>query len=366
VGVSKLYRTVEDQAEVLLSRAEDMLWPPGSDRRVPWRDVMSRALTNERWPWLPPKGLETLRKIAEGRGRWRYSEEGYVEKGPFPQAKTRVIVSERDYKEETGTATLEVLARDAGQHGRLHYAQDLNVTADSPCVPDTIYESDATVLWFLAIDADGEHETGEMKRWENKLTLTHHAVVLPGGKRRVELTVKPRGTIRWNITGANPKEGAIYAGPIDIPGDAETTVYAYAEDRNVGASRSFTIPRADQTGPSIIKAQPARLRKKLDFRGSSETYSALVNLESLQATLAGGVTLSIGEGARAVTLRFGSDAAIRGDVIRVFIDAARSALGNPAADVVLRVEEVQFQSGHDLETFLEKQKLDVATGEVEQ
>ena len=366
VGVSKLYRTVEDQAEVLLARAEEMLWPAGGDRRVPWRDVASRALTNERWPWLPPKGLETLRKIAEGRGRWRYSEEGYVEKGPFPKAVTRVIVSERDYKEETGTATLEVLARDAGQHGRVHYAKEPNVTANSPCVPDSIFETDDTVLWFLAVDADGEHETGEAKRWENKLTLTHNPVVLPGGKRRVELTVKPRGTIRWNTTGANPKEGAVYAGAIDIPGDAETTVYAYAEEQNVGASRSFTIPRADQAGPSIVKAQPARLRKKLDFRGSTETYSALVNLESLQATLEGGVSLTIGEGAKAVTLRFGSDTAIQGAVIRIFIEAARDALVNPGADVVLRLEEVQFLSGHDLETFLEKQKLNVATGEVEQ
>jgi hypothetical protein len=53
-------------------------------------------------------------------------------------------------------------------------------------------------------------------------------------------------------------------------------------------------------------------------------------------------------------------------VIRIFIDAARDALVNPGADVVLRLEEVQFLSGHDLETFLEKQKLNVATGEVEQ
>lgn len=367
VGVSKLYRSTDEQvADVLIGRAEEMLWPAGGERRVPWRDVASRALTNERWPWLPPKGLEGLRKIAEGRGRWRYSEEGYVEKGPFPKAKTRVIVSERDYKEESGTATLEALARDAGQHGRVHYAKDSNVTADSPCISDTIFETTDTVLWFLATDPDGEHETGEAKRWENKLTLTHHPVLLPGGKRRVELTVKPRGVIRWNTTGANPKEGAVYKGPIDIPGDAETTVYAYAEDQGVGHSRNFTIPRADQTGPSIVKTKPAHLRKKLDFRGSSETYAALANLESLQATLAGGVSLTIGEGARAITTRFGSDTAIQGAVIRAFIDEARNALMNPTADVVLRLEDVSFQSGHDLETFVEKQRLDVATGDVEQ
>jgi hypothetical protein len=222
------------------------------------------------------------------------------------------------------------------------------------------------VLWLRAIDPDLEHETGDAKRWENRLTLTHQPVVLPGGKRRLELTVKPRGIIRWNTTGANPKDGAIYTGPIDIPGEAETTVYAYAEDQGVGHSRNFTIPRADQTGPSIVKTKPARLHKKLDFRGSTETYAALLTLESMQATLAGGVSLTIGDGARSIVTRFGSEAAIQGPVVRAFIDAARDALNNPLADVVLRVEDVSFKSGHDLETFAERQRLDMATGDVEQ
>ncbi len=365
VGVSKLYRTVDDQAEVLRTRAEDMLWPPGGDRRVPWRDVVSRALTNERWPWLPPKGLETLRRVAEGRGWWRYSEDGYVEKGPFPKAKTRVLVPERGYKEETGMATLEVIARDAGQHGRVHYANDPNVTTQSPYLSDAVHETTDTVLWFLAIDPDGEHETGEVKRWENKLTLTHERVILPGGKRRVELSVKPRGTIRWNITGANPKEGAVYTGPIDIPGDAETTVYAYAEDQGVGASRNFIVPKADQSGPSIVKTQPAHLRKKLEFRGSTETFSALTNLESVHS-LTSGVAVTVGEGTRAIFTRFGSDISIGGGVIRSFIEQARETLANPIADVLLRLEDVSFNSGHDLETFAEKHRLDIAPGDVDQ
>ncbi|MDX1982043.1 MAG: anti-phage-associated DUF499 domain-containing protein [Bryobacteraceae bacterium] len=366
LGVSKLYRSVEENADMLMGRAEETLWPAGGDRRAPWRDVSSRALTNERWPWLPSKGLEALRKIAEGRGRWRYSEEGYIEKGPFPKAKTRVIVAERDYKEESGTATLEVLARDAGPRGRVHYSKDANVTAESPCVTDTIFETDETVLWFLAIDPDGEHEKGDVKRWENRLHVTHQPVQLPGGKRRVELTVKPRGVVRWNLTGANPKEGTVYTGPIEIPGDAETALYVYAEDQGVGSARTFPIPRADQKGPIIDKKKPARLRKKLDFRGSTETYGALANLEAVQARFSGGVSLTVGEGAKAVSMRFGSETSIQGTIVRKFIDEAREALGNPTADVVLRLEDVKFPSGHDLETFAEKQRVDVGAGEVEQ
>lgn len=231
---------------------------------------------------------------------------------------------------------------------------------------DTIFETSETVLWFVAIDPDAAHEAGDPHRWENKLTVTHERFTLPGGKRRIELTVKPRGVIRWNITGANPKEGSIYSGPIDLPGDSELAIYAYAEDSGVGATRSFAIPRADQTGPSIDKSRPARLRRKLDFRGSTDAFVALVEFEALQVTLTGGVSLSVGEGSAAITTRFGSDAAIHGSDLRRFIDAGREALQNPTADVVIRVEDLRFQSGHDLENFLEKHKLDAASGEVEQ
>jgi hypothetical protein len=77
---------------------------------------------------------------------WKYSEEGYIEKGPFPKSRTRALVAERDYKEASGTATLDILAKDAGPHGRIHFVCEPRVSAESPTVPDAIFETDATVL----------------------------------------------------------------------------------------------------------------------------------------------------------------------------------------------------------------------------
>ena len=64
--------------------------------------------------------------------------------------------------------------------------------------------------------------------------------------------------------------------------------------------------------------------------------------------------------------RFGSDTVMDSPTVRAFIEAARNALQNETADVVLRLEDVKFLSGHDLETFAEKQRIDVAAGDVEQ
>ncbi len=365
VGASKLYRNVEENAETLLSRAEDMLWPGGGERRIPWRDVVSRTVTNERWPWLPAKGIETLRAIAAGHGRWRYSEDGYIEKGPFPPPSTRVTVSERDYDDQTGEATLEILARDTGKSGRVHYAANSAVGDSSPTVPDTIWKTDATVLWFVAIDPDGQHETGDPVKWANKLTLTHQPRT-GGGKRIVELTVKPRGQIRWNMTGASPAEGEIYGGPIEINSTDAVTIYAYAEDAGVNVQRSFTIPAINQKGPAIDKTIPARLRKRVDLRGNADAFKAINNAKVLNVKLSGGVSLTVGDGNRTVTTRFGSDAIIKANDIEAFISAARLALDNDTADVVLRMDDLQFSSGHDLETFMETIGIEPDPGEVEQ
>lgn len=365
VGASKLYRNIDENVEMLLTRAEDMLWPAGGERRIPWRDVVSRAVSNERWPWLPPKGIETLRTIATGQGRWRYTEDGYIEKGPFPPPRTGVTVSQRDYIEATGEATLEILPRDAGKAGRVHYAASSQVSALSPVVPDTIWKTDATTLWFVAIDPDGKHETGEPVRWSNKLTLTHQPKTV-GTRRTVELTVKPRGEIRWNTTGANAREGAVYKDPIELPGTEAVTIYAYAEDCGVSTTRNFSIPAVDQKGPTIDPRKPAKLRRRVDFQGNSEAFSAINTAKAVSAKLTGGISLTVGEGSRTVSTRFGTDTEVKAEDIETFIAAARTALRNETAEVVLRVDDLVFGSGHDLETFLQKLDIDPEAGEVEQ
>ena len=67
-----------------------MLWIAGGDRRARWKDIEEQAICNVRWPWLPPKGLDDLRRRAIDTGDWRDNSDGYIEKGPFPPPKTSV------------------------------------------------------------------------------------------------------------------------------------------------------------------------------------------------------------------------------------------------------------------------------------
>src|SRR5262249_30566542 len=153
----------------------------------------------------------------------------------------------------------------------------------------------------------------------------------------VELTVKPRGAIRWNSTGANPREGTPYAGPIELDGTGAVTIYVYAEDDGVSTTRSFAIPAVDQKGPTIDRSKPAKLRKRVDFQGNRDAFSAINSAKAMNARFSGGVSLTVGSGARTVTTRFGADATISAIDVETFIAAARHALVDEAAEVFLRV-----------------------------
>jgi hypothetical protein len=363
-GASKLEVGVtNDNADALILRAEEQLWG-GAEKRIPWKDVTSRATTNPRWTWLPPKALEDLRTKAVGQDRWRYTEDGYIEKGPFPPPKTSVAIQERAYDDATGKATLEVSARDAGVHGRVHYAKTADVASASAQLSDVVFETDETVLYFRSIDPDGKHETGDAVRWTNRLTITHDRKEQLG-KRTVELTVVPRGSLRWNTTGINPKEGAPYTGPIELSGDDDLTLYVYAEDGGVTAIREFLIPKPNQKGTVIDKQKPAVLKKKLTQDGNGPAFASIKAAKDAKASFVG-ISVEVGKGAKNALTRFGSESTVTGEAVETFIKAARAALGDETAEVKITFGVMNFPTGHDLEVFLKGMSLDVGVKEVEQ
>ena len=348
---------------MLMERAETMLWP-ATERRAPWRDIVHRAVTNSRWLWLPPKGLETLKRSPSAK-----------DDGAGPRTVTLRRGRSRLCGPRCRCPSGTIRSRPARRPSRsLHATLDLTAACTirrnrtsrqiARSFPDTIFETDETALYFLAVDPDGQHETGEVVPWQNRLTLTHRPRILPG-KRIVELTVKPRGTIRWTTTGRTQSTAPSTTGRSSSPSEADVTIFAYAEDKGVSTSRNFLIPSAEQGSFAIDPTKPAHLRKKLHYRGNNEAFAALNTVKGLQVRL-GNVSVEIGEGARNVITRFGSETVIAPEDLEQFIATARRAIGDDTAEVKLGFGDLRFSSGHDLETFLAKLGVEIGAGEVDQ
>jgi hypothetical protein len=365
-GASKLIvnLTEEGVLPALRARVEDILWGT-TERKTRWKDVEERSICNVRWPWLPPRGLDQVKQAALGTGQWRDSGDGYIEKGPFPAAKTSVKVVVRGYDDLTGVSTIELTATDAGPNGRIHWAATGDVSAKSPVVPDLIIERDETVLWFLAVDPDGKHETGEPVKWSNTLTLTYDPKEVMG-KRTVALTVKPRGNIRWNTDGTNPREGKPYTGPIAIDGDGEVKVYAYAEDVGVETTKTFTVRPAKAGEIQLDPDKPVVIKKRLKIATTIDVFSTLKALKVAHGKLKGSLAVTVGQGDVNATTRFGPQTVLAPDALEAFLGAGRGALGNDTAETEVGFAEVHFETAREMEEFVKTVGWAVGKDEVEQ
>ncbi|SMQ85914.1 Protein of unknown function [Devosia lucknowensis] len=357
----KLVTDVNAKMDQLITRAEEMLWPE-SQTRVPWKDVQSRAVTNARWLWLPVKGLETVRDYAVSTGRWSHDGDGYVDKAPKPP-KTQATVDLDTYDEETGQATLRIGTANAGKSPSIRYSLTADVEKDGKPLEDNPLVTDATKLWFLVTDPEGKHEQGDVVVWSNTLTLTHQPQHV-AGKRTVELSVVPRGTIRWNTDGSNVREGQVYAGPIELTGDDEVTIYVHAEDQGVSVEKSFRI--AAQAGQKVIdKTREARLIKELKGETTAESFKLLKAAAANKAVFEN-ASITVGAGNSNVQIRFGSEVDLAPAVAEELITSARKALGDEGSDVKLIVKKMLFESGFGLEQFATELGEDVAGSEIEQ
>ena len=134
-GASKLQREITDaNVDSLRTRAEQMLWI-GADRRARWKDVEDRAISNVRWPWLPPKGLDDLRRRAISTGDWRDNNDGYIEKGPFPPPKTSVKAVTKNRDDIPARRRSNSPPSTPVRRPQIHYASTPDVSARLPDRP---------------------------------------------------------------------------------------------------------------------------------------------------------------------------------------------------------------------------------------
>lgn len=362
-GSKKLVLDIESNFESLADRAEDMLWPQHS-RTTTWGDVQDRAMSNVRWLWLPRTGLEDLRRLAISRGRWRENGTGGVEKGPFPKEKTSVGVTEAAYDERTGTATLNVIAKNAGSRGRIYWSTVPDVSTASERLDGSRLDAAQMRLYFLAVDPAGEHETGAVFTWTNRLNLTHDP--RPAGTGyEVTLSVVPDGELRWNTDATLARDGKVYGGPIRLDGDKDVTIYAYAEAAGISVTKEFKIPRREGDGAKIDRDRPARARKPVQLGTTDVVYAAIAKAKEIRARFRG-VLVTVGSGSRNVSTHFGSEMDVSAEAIERLAKFARSELGDENADVTVMWKSADVDRAADLDDLMAAIGETITTAEIEQ
>ena len=357
----KLYLDVEKEFDAIRDKAQDLLWPENQvDAR--WSDVADRYAEQAGMPWLPPKGLDTLKSIACNRGLWEDLGNGYVTKQPKKKRTSIQVIPESEPDDE-GKVRLRINPQNAGPAPRIYYAEDAPVSEKSAQLKDQAYTTKALRMNFLVCDPSGQYETGDPFTWTNKLVLRNQ-LTEKNGKRSVDLFVVPRGAIRYTLDGSEPRDGTTYEGPIAI-GDGEVLLRAFAEAEKIEAKADFRYPAKGKKGVQIDEVKPghlvSRTGRKLDSRG--KTFEGLKQAAEKTATFEG-IVLTVGQGNQMIAVTMGEIA-----VEAAFIEALLSKVlekFTPDTPVTMTFRKAHFASGHDLKDFAGKLGIELQPGDVEQ
>lgn len=345
--------------------AESDLWP-AIDRRTPWKDVLMRAKSNAAWAWMPgSSGMETLKAEALKQGRWRQGTDGYIEKGPFPAEKTTVNVTLQTLNESTGESTLAIIPRNAGQSPVVHYAATAKVSAIDTKVEDLDnFITSAATLYFLAIDSEGRHQTGEPQRWVADLRVRHQVQAI-ADKRIVTLSCLPAAEMRYTLNGSNPKDGELYIEPFAISSQA-ARLMIYASAGEASHNADYTIPAASDKQVQIDDSKPARLAetKKVSLDSTDKVFGVLNNFKGSTNTIFKGVRIQIGEGENTVTVRF-QEREVTAAIIEAAINGLRKALGDDQDVVTVQIGSgAVFENGYAAKEFAKLSGIELRPGDV--
>jgi hypothetical protein len=354
----KLYTQISENFDALRARVESLLFGTQDEARK--TDILDKMKQKTQMPWIPSRGFDQLAIEAYQRGVWEDLGNGFLTKKPKPKT-TEVIISEDSSPDDSGTVRLKIDVANAGNSPRIHYAEDSEVSENSPVLSENTLSTKALRVQFLAVDPTGKNLTGTPKTWENRLTLRNE---FDDCYRTVKLFVAPKGAIKYTLDGSEARNGMDYSGPVKL-GNEETIVYVFAECEGLEAKRNFTFPEKGSKEIPIIREKPAiyssQKPKRLD--SSSKTFEGLKiaqekNIEFEQ------VSLTLGSSPKTIYLSFG-EMKLNADFIKKELQHLQTLL-NPDAPVIMTFKKAYTQTGFDLEQFANQAGIEIENGEVEQ
>ncbi|MCI0728575.1 MAG: DUF499 domain-containing protein [Chloroflexi bacterium] len=329
---------------------------------LPWKEIRQRAATNTQWQWHHPRALDDLKADCLKKDIWR--EDGsYVDRGPFPQPKTGVIIKEQLRDEETGEVTLLITP----VHGStVYYDVGAAATTASAKVDGSTLKIKDLKASFLVVDPTSQHETGEPRTWENRITLKHR-LYQSGRDRRMELRAAPAATIHYTTNGSDPKAaGAVYDGEFLVP-HGTSFVLAYAERDGV-VSEVERIPISWDTDRTVqVDARrPTTWNRRHGFNTTRDSYDFLARLKKYGAQVSGLIINISGEAGDKDWIELLAYEHKRADpaVVEECLETLRKL--QTTGQVQLAAQAIHFEQGQALLDWVEEIKTTLQPGEVKQ
>jgi len=357
--IGKMKFTDDVAGETFRKKCEQRLF---TQQAMPWNEIKRRAATFPKWQWHRSDALGRLKEQCLHQDLWR-EEGGFVDKGPFPQPKTSILIQEQSRNDETGEAFLRITP----VHGdTVYWEVGASATSASAKLDGSTLKTKELEVSFLSVDSRGVHETGDPVTWRNRITLKYK-IYQKGDDKQIELISAPPAPIRYTSDGSDPQvAGAAYEGPFTIP-KGSPLILAYAEKESI-RSEILRIPInwEEEEGIKVDPVTPAVWRRKQQTESTKATYEFLTLLRKYHSQVIG-LTVTIGGegGVREwIELTTFEEKKIEPDRIEQGLEALRKIQAE--GQVKLECKGLSFETGHDLLDLVAAVKTEIKPGEVKQ
>jgi hypothetical protein len=342
----------------ICTRIEQLI---GETDNIPWADVKERVQEDAAMYFLPPGDLERIKAKAINEGRWEDLANGWITKKPKPKEATVAVVPLGEMRDD-GSLTLEVQVINANpETTTVHYAEDGEVSTESPKLTDTHLVTTAMRVAFLTVDRSRRLPSAAPYIWSNQIKIQHRLDPQFGNERVVTLFALPSSEeIRYTLNGAEPRDGIPYTGPFAIDGD-RYRLLVFAEDKGISAKEDFQIPKGisesgsgDSQGrppvadPPLTKPVIFPTDRKVTINARDKVFSALDMARDRQMTFSW-VEVSIAEGQATARLQFDIEG-LGAEQLRALAESLIVTLP-PTASLTFKFGAMSFPSGQDLLDF---------------
>ena len=296
-------------------------------------------------------------KTAVQRGFWR-DKEGLIAK----KWERRTWVSARldDFGPnplETGRFIINVTAEDADTV----YMSEKGPPAQSAenKLDGRAFETEATAVWFLAVDSKGEATTGDPCEWRAPIRVKPDVRRVSGGYR-VSVLAIPRGaTIRATFDELDPRTGPAVSGEMEAPaGATRLRVVAevngqFSEEETAGLADGL---REDPRKPEkpLNPDSPARMTSRFEPKDTAAAFSALDRLAKIPGSRVHGGSVELNGGRSEgdhLTFRMGRDVPLDAGGLDMLTKKLVERLHAEAPTLKLRLDSIAFPSGRELRAF---------------
>ncbi|TGM85091.1 DUF499 domain-containing protein [Leptospira bouyouniensis] len=332
---------------------------------MPWTEVKKRAAILPIWQWHKPEALDRLKDRLIRNHIWRENGQ-FIHKGPHPKENTSVQIQEISRDDSTGAVQLNIREL----HGdTIYYDFGADPTPQSRKVTDkSRFESSELEVRFLCIDSNGNHPTGAVVVWKNRITLKKE-VIRQNNSTLVTLKAIPKGEIRYSTDGSDPKElGGVYSAPFLV--SKKCRVLAIAEANGISSELlSFDIEPGKEEGFVIDKQQTLVYAKRVKLDATEDVYKVLQLMAKYNVIL-DGVEFTVSK--QFNTMEYINTKASRNKKFKAYdlasdIDYIRSKWSlEEQTSVMVKIDELYFAKGEDFISFLAESPLDYEPGDIRQ